>query len=275
MSAREKLRRAQKETGSLLSVGLEPSAEYFQGGANPNLQEFEEFLSTIIEATRGIVCAYKVNLAFFEAHGWEGMELLYTLRETIPENALLIADAKRSDIGTTSRHYATALFGKLEADAVTVNPLMGRDSVEPFLEWSDRLTFLLALTSNPGAEDFLLRGDLFLEIARRAREWSRGDSLGFVAGATRGENLARLREAAGPVPFLVPGLGAQGGDLDEVFRQGAAPGDDPCLLLHLTRGILPAAGEPGNPEEIIRRKTEEWNARVASAGNPIEGKSAK
>lgn len=267
MTARDKLRKAQQETGSLLSIGLEPSPEYFHGVGERNLQEHEEFLTTIIEATRGLVCAYKVNLAFFEAHGWEGMELLYAIRETIPDNALLIADAKRSDIGTSARHYATALFGKLEADAVTVNPLMGRDSVEPFLEWSGRLTFLLALTSNPGAEDFLLRNDLFLDIARRARQWGDSESLGLVAGATRGGNLARLREAAGEMAFLVPGLGAQGGDLHDVLAHGAAGGPDPCLLLHLTRGILPAPEDDGDAETIIRRKTLEWNERVTAVRN--------
>lgn len=266
MTALKKLVEAQKRTGSLLSVGLEPSIDHLPKGSEGNLHDHEDFLRLVIDATQGLVCAYKVNLAFFESLGWEGMELLYTVREQLPDDVLLIADAKRSDIGTTARHYATALFDRLGADAVTVNPLMGSDSVSPFLEWEDRLTFLLALTSNKGASDFLLPNDLHLQITRKAREWGNGHNIGLVTGATQATHLSDIRANAGDLPFLVPGLGAQGGDLEGVIRHGAIEGGEYTgLLLHVTRGILPTAADKGDAGEIIRSKTIEWNKRITTA----------
>ncbi|MCC5874743.1 MAG: orotidine-5'-phosphate decarboxylase [Candidatus Sumerlaeia bacterium] len=266
MNALEKLYKAQERTGSLLSIGLEPSPAYLPKGMEGNLHDFEEFLGTIIEATKGIVCAYKFNLAFFESLGWEGMELLYAIREQIPEDTLLIADAKRSDIGTTARHYAKALFDRLDADAVTVNPLMGQDSVLPFLEWEDRLTFLLALTSNKGAADFLLPNDLYINIARRAKSWGNGHNVGLVTGATQVDHLSKIRDVADDLPFLVPGIGAQGGDLDGVIKHGSITGSaNPGLVIHVTRGILPGEGDTGDHGEIIREKTVAWNQKVQSA----------
>jgi len=211
--ATEKLRNAQEKTNSLLSIGLEPSLDYLPAGFSKNLEGAECFLQALIEATSDLACAYKVNLAFFEAHGWEGVELLYTIRESIPDEALLIADAKRSDIGSSAEQYAASLYDQFEADAATVNPLLGRESVEPFLRYKDKLTFLLVLTSNPGAADFLLPNDLYLRIAEKALSWNSMRNVGFVAGATRPGPLAELRAQAPDVPFLVPGAGAQEGDI--------------------------------------------------------------
>lgn len=260
-----KLARAQQQTKSLLSIGLEPAAEYLPKGFSKNLEGYEEFLRTIIEATEGLAAAYKVNLAFFESHGWEGVELLYTIREMIPDDIFFIADAKRSDIGTSAKHYAKSLFDQLGADAATVNPLMGTDSAEPFLAYKDKLTYFLVLTSNPGAKDFLLKNNLYLEIAEKVAEWNDAGNCGFVAGATQAARLGGLRQRAPAMPLLVPGAGAQGGDADEVLRQTKTTAFDGTLLLHLSRGILPTSADKGGPAEIIRHKTEHWRAKTSAA----------
>lgn len=260
-AAKQKLKQAQLETGSLLCVGLEPCAEYQPPSVADNLQGYEEFLRLIVEATTGLVSAYKINLAFFESLGWEGLELLYALRETIPDNAFLIADGKRGDIGTTARHYAKAIFDQLGADAATVNPLMGKDSVEPFLAYGEKLNYLLTLTSNPGADDFLLPNDLYMTIARKAKEWDSRGNTGLVAGATRPDQLTAIKEVA-PLPMLIPGVGAQGGDLPAVLAAlKPQPGE---ALIHVTRGILPGT-ETGDLQEIIQRKTRDWNERIRAA----------
>lgn len=263
------LREAQRRHRSLLSVGLEPCAEYLPKGFPPTVEGFERSLRLIIQATAGLACAYKFNLAFFEALGPKGVDLLYRVRDAIPDGPLVIADAKRSDIGTTAAKYAEAIYGSLGAHAATVNPLMGRDSVEPFLAHKDRLSFCLVLTSNPGAADFLLPGGLYETIARKLVEWSGGaGNLGFVVGATRAEHIADVRKAAPGVPFLIPGVGAQGGEVERTAGAGRDTGADPGLIFHVTRGVLPGADDDGDPGEIIRAKAERWrdafNAAVAA-----------
>lgn len=265
MNAIQKLHAAQQRTGSLLSIGLEPAPEYLPAGFAPNMEGYEEFLRTIIIATEGLACAYKFNLAFFESLGWEGMELLYVVREMIPDDVLLIADAKRGDIGSTAKHYARALYDQLGADAVTLNPLMGRDSAEPFLERTEKLNFFLVLTSNPGAADFLLPEDFYLKVGAKVAEWNTAGNCGFVAGATRPEYLAKLRALGPQVPFLVPGIGAQGGDIEATLQHGGDSRAFPSLLLHVTRGILPTPQDGDDIEEAIRRRTQQWQQRVTQA----------
>jgi orotidine-5'-phosphate decarboxylase len=265
-AALEKLRRAQHATGSLLSIGLEPCPEYQFGGLPCDVAGYEVAMRLIVEATAGLACAYKLNVAFFEALGPEGIALLHRVRALVPADVLLIADAKRSDIGSSARRYAQALYGSLAADSVTVNPLMGHDSVEPFLAHDDRLTFLLCLTSNPGACDFLVPHDLHLLIAEKALEWDAGRGVcGLVVGATRPERAGAIRHAAGTMPFLVPGLGAQGGSLAETIRAARVSPDNPGLVLHVTRGVLPDTGDTTDPVEAIRAKTRIWNEQIAAA----------
>jgi orotidine 5'-phosphate decarboxylase subfamily 2 len=264
-SALQKLQDAQKRTGSLLSVGLEPSLDYLPKGFSKNLEGCEEFLNTIIEATSGLVSAYKFNLAFFESHGWEGMELLYTIREKLPEDVLIIADAKRSDIGTSAQHYAKALYENLQVDSATVNPMMGRDSVEPFLRYEDKLTFFLVLTSNPGAADFILPDALYRNIAKKLQEWGTPENCGFVVGATRPELLGEVRSLSPQTTFLIPGLGAQSGAIEETLKEGTISEDNSGMVLHVTRGILPGKDESGDVGEIIHRKTKDWVERLNAA----------
>ncbi len=256
-SGRDKLREAEQRIGALLSVGLEPAPEYLPAGFEPTIAGYRAFLSIIVEATRDFAAAYKFNLAFFESLGPDGWHLLHEIRALLPDNALIIADAKRGDIGSTAKHYAKAVYENLAADSITLNPLMGRDSAEPFLAYSDKLAFFLVLTSNPGADDFLLRDNLYQRIAETITQWGSADQLGFVVGATRPQYLAEIRALAPQNTFLVPGVGAQGGDAAAVINNGRISKSETGLLIHATRSLLPAKDDKGDPAAIIRRRTEQ------------------
>lgn len=219
----------------------------------------------IVAATADIAAAFKVNLAFFESLGAPGVALMHRVRKALPRDSYLIADAKRGDIGTSAVHYARALYEELEADAATVSPLMGRDSAEPFLAYDDRLTFFLVLTSNPGAADFLLREGLFQTIGREVASWNSRGNVGMVVGATRAAQLGQVRRLAAGCPFLIPGVGAQGGELEASAREGAVPGEWPAVIFHVTRGVLPGPGEEGGLREIVRAKAADWRDRINGA----------
>jgi orotidine-5'-phosphate decarboxylase len=266
-TAAEKLAEIQRRIGSVLSAGLEPCAEYLPRGFEPTIRGYEAALRTLIDATAGLVCAYKPNLAFFESLGPEGWALLKRVRDAVPRDVLFIADAKRGDIGSTAQQYAKSVFEWLDADAVTLNPLMGRDSAAPFLAYRNKLSFFLVLTSNPGAADFLLEGSLYRRIATSVAEWNRdAGNCGMVVGATRAEQIAEIRAIAPGVPFLVPGLGAQQGELESTARLGrATAGDGPGLIFHVTRGLLPTPDDSGAPAEVIRAKAADWNRRTWAA----------
>lgn len=255
-----------RAAASLLSVGLEPSRAYLPAGFDDSIEGHERFLRIIIDATADLAAAYKFNLAFFESLGPRGVDLLYRLRDALPPAAFVIADAKRSDIGTTAQHYARALYDDLRADSCTVNPLMGRDSCDPFLAYEKKLTFFLVLTSNPGARDFLIPGGLYAAIARALVSWNTHGNAGFVVGATNPDHVSEIRALAPGVPFLVPGIGAQGGELDAVASLGCRQGAGfPGLLFHVTRGLLPQAGDEGDPRSIIRAKALDWRRRINRA----------
>ncbi|MDX2115917.1 MAG: orotidine-5'-phosphate decarboxylase [Planctomycetota bacterium] len=257
---------------SLLSLGLEPCRGYLPRGFEPTIPGYARFLESLIDATSDIAAAFKFNLAFFESLGSQGAGLLERIRAHVPRDSFVIADAKRSDIGSTAEHYATALYDRLAADSATVNPLMGRDACEPFLAHADKLTFFLVLTSNPGAADFLLPGGLFRAIASAVESWNTRGNAGAVVGATKPEQVSELRALMPRCPFLIPGIGAQGGDLQAVAAHGpmvAGPDGFNGLLFHVTRGVLPAADETGDPIETIRAKALAWRDRInAAAGVP-------
>ncbi len=204
-----------------------------------------EFNKRIIDATQAYCVAYKPNLAFYEARGAAGWESLTRTLAYIPATHLTIADAKRGDIGNTSRLYAHAFFETLNCDALTVAPYMGEDSVQPFLGFPGKWVVLLALTSNRGSRDFQFAAQdggapLFEKVMRRAMTWASPDELMFVVGATHPEKLAEIRKIAPDHFLLVPGVGAQGGDLAALCRYGL---NDQCgLLVNSSRGII-FAGE--------------------------------
>ncbi len=205
-----------------------------------------EFNKRIIDATQDLCIAYKPNIAFYEALGAKGWESLQKTLDYIPESHFTIADAKRGDIGNTSRLYAKAFFETLNFDAITVAPYMGIDSVSPFLEFENKTVILLALTSNKGSNDFQLAKQsdtevpLYEKVMRTAQQWGNPDNLMFVIGATHPEKFKEIRQIAPDNFLLVPGIGAQGGDLEGVSKYGL---NDHCgLIVNSSRGII-FAGE--------------------------------
>ena len=217
----DKLANAVERNSSLLCVGLDP---------DPALMPIEDvaaFNRAIIEATSDLVCAYKPNLAFYEALGESGWAALRATLAAIPPGLVVIADAKRGDIGNTADAYARAILDNLGADALTVNAWGGRDSIEPFVKRSDKGVFIWCRSSNPGAgdlQDLLVQEDgarpLWQALAMRAQEWNTSGNIGLVMGATYPEQLGQARALCPDLPILVPGVGAQQGDLEASVRAG-------------------------------------------------------
>ena len=214
---------AARKNNSLLCVGLDPDPALLPPGISAL-----DFNKAVIDSTSAFVCAYKPNLAFYEAMGLAGWELLEKTLDYIPKGIPVIADAKRGDIGNTAKAYASAIFNGLGADAATVNPYLGFDSVEPFLEYEDKGIFILCRTSNPGAADFQslrLISDgreqaLYQVVAKKSSEWNKQGNIGLVIGATFPEELKLLRQSYPDMPFLIPGVGVQGGDLKTAVNYG-------------------------------------------------------
>ncbi|MFH0941905.1 MAG: orotidine-5'-phosphate decarboxylase [Chloroflexota bacterium] len=223
MSFFQKLGDAVKKNRSLLCVGLDSDPEMLPAGLN-----IFDFNRAIVEATADLVCAYKINLAFYEAMDSQGIEVLKQTVKFIPRAVPVIADAKRGDIGNTSKAYARAIFERLGFDAATVSPYMGFDSLEPFIEYRDKGVFILCRTSNAGARDFQslvcqFEGGtrpLFEIVAKKAAEWNTRGNIGLVVGATNPEELKLIRQEHPDMPILIPGVGAQGGDLALTVRYG-------------------------------------------------------
>ena len=228
---------------SLLCVGLDPW--------RPSLpiEDIAEFNRAIIAATSDLVCAYKPQWAFYEAEGFAGLEALQQTIAAVPDGIPVILDVKRGDLGSVSTAYAKAAFEVWGAGAVTVSPYMGRDSIQPFLDYADRGVFVIVRTSNPGATEFQSLGvggtavftsedrparlrrwltrrrvsrtlRLYEYVASQVRQWNESGNVGLVVGATAPEELARVRSIAGDMPLLIPGIGAQGGDLESSVRNG-------------------------------------------------------
>lgn len=246
MGFADKLRHIVQTNKSLLCLGLDPDPQLM-----PEKVSILEFNKRIIAATCDLVCAYKPNLAFYESLGIKGMQALQKTLDYIPENIPVIGDAKCGDIGNTARAYATALFETFGFDAATVSPYLGYDSIEPFLKYADKGIFVLCRTSNPGAVDFqslLCQGadnptrplPLFELVALKAREWNRYGNIGLVVGATCPEELRRVRELCPEMILLIPGIGAQQGDLSLAVRYGTAMGGE-RMLISSSRQILYAS----------------------------------
>jgi orotidine-5'-phosphate decarboxylase len=229
-----------RSTGSYLCVGLDSDPAKIPAhlrGANDPVFEFNR---QIIDATKDHCVAYKINTAFYEADGVKGWATMERTVNYIPKTHFTIADAKRGDIGNTSAQYARAFFETLPFDAITVAPYMGEDSVRPFLEYKDKWTILLGLTSNSGARDFELQpagnGLLYEKVLTTAARWGTPDNLMYVIGATQAEEFTRIRTLAPDHFYLVPGIGAQGGSLDAISRK--AMNKDIGLLVNASRAIL-------------------------------------
>ncbi len=248
----DKLLSASRKNESWLCIGLDPNPELM-----PRV-DVQQFNKAIIEATCDLVCAYKPNLAFYEALGTEGATILERTIKHVPDHIPVIGDAKRSDIGNTARAYARALFSVLGFDAATVNPYLGYDSIEPFISYEDRGVFILCRTSNKGATDFqgLNTGGLplYQVVAKKAKEWDIYANIGLVVGATYPEELRKVRSICPDMPLLIPGIGTQGGDLTSAVGCGVdAQGEK--AIINVSRQILYAS--KGNDFAQAARDTAE------------------
>lgn len=245
MSYAEKLTDRIAKCGSNLCVGLDVRAN--------SAEEAREFIREVIHQTAPYAAAYKPNAAYFEALGWQGMKLLEELRSMIPSGIPMVLDVKRGDIGETQRYYAKACFDVIGADAVTLNPFMGRDTLEPFLEYTDKGLYLLAVTSNAGAQDIEMRRVGERHVFELVCDMLKGvPQGGLVVGLTNASSdiLARIPD----VPLLVPGLGAQGGDVAALRGTGrTAP-----LLINVSRSIMYA-----EPEKSFAQKAAAWSKLIA------------
>ena len=237
-----------KAKQSFLCVGLDVDQDYFPVKIKDSPDNIFNFSKSIIDTTAKYCVGYKINIAFFEAYGKEGWNSLEKVMDYLnnyyPE-IFTIADAKRADIGNTSKRYAKAYFDHFDFDSITVAPYMGADSVEPFLTYKDKHTILLALTSNKGAADFQLLHSgndmLYERVIKTSLAWQNSNQLMFVVGATRAEALITIRKLIPEHFLLIPGVGAQGGSLDEVAKNGL---NHQCgLLVNSSRAIIYASKE--------------------------------
>ena len=258
-----------KKKQSFLCVGLDVDLKKVPEHLLKDEDPIFAFNKAIIDATAPYCVAYKPNLAFYEAFGVKGLmafeKTVKYLKENYPEQ-FIIADAKRGDIGNTSKMYAHTFFGEYDVDALTVAPYMGEDSVTPFLDgYDNKWVILLALTSNKGSFDFQLTEDkdgerLFEKVIRKSQEWGNDENMMYVVGATRGEMFTDIRKAAPNAFLLVPGVGAQGGSLQDVCKYGIIK--DCGLLVNSSRGII-YADNTENFAKVAGQKAKELQAEMA------------
>lgn len=260
MSFNEKLIKIQKEKNSLLCIGLDSDAERipenFLKFQNPQL----EFNRVIIQNTKDLVCAYKLNLAFYEEHGIKGIETLEKTLQLIPDDIIKIADGKRGDIGNTAVKQAKTLFNTYKFDAVTVNPYMGFDAIEPFTDNPEKGVFILCVTSNEGAKDFQHLNSsgkpLYVHVAIKSKKWNRNNNIGLVVGATHIAELKKLRTILPEIPFLIPGIGAQKGDLEKTVKYGCSE-NGLNAVINISRAII-FSTLSNNFQESVRKAAEKY-----------------
>jgi orotidine-5'-phosphate decarboxylase len=262
---------AGRRNRSLLCLGLDPDPRRIPAALQSAPDPVYAFCMAIVEATADLVCAFKPNSAFFEALGPAGMETLRRLISTMPRSIPVILDAKRGDIGSTAVAYAHAAFEVFGADAVTLNPYLGGDALAPFLRYADKGCLVLCKTSNPGSADVqdLQLADgrpLYMELARRAREsWNEHGNVGLVVGATFPQVLRSVRELCPELPLLVPGVGAQGGDLAEAVR-AATDARGERAIISASRTVL-YAGDSAEDDLGFAEAARREAARLRDAMN--------
>ncbi len=249
MTFLEKLLAASRRNQSLICIGLDPEEAHLPAHLRDQPDAILTFHHAIIEATADLVCAYKPNLAFYESLGPAGLTILQETLRMIPSHIPTIGDAKRGDLGNTARHYARALFDVYGFDAVTVNPYLGYDSLQPFLDYQDKGILVLCRTSNPGArnlQDMLISQGteqptpLYENVARQVLKWNTAGNAGLVVGATYPEELQRIRQIAPELPILIPGIGTQGGDLASAAREGTDAAGERAIISS-SRAVLYAS----------------------------------
>lgn len=281
----ERLAARTASVGSVLCLGLDPDPANLPDGFSHDLAGVERFAELVVDAAAPFAAAVKPNLAFWESHGSAGLAALERVRSRMPVDLPVVADAKRGDISSTATHQAIALFDRLGADAVTINPYVGREGLAPFLARTDRFAYVLCRTSNPGAAEFqgLFVGadpptgapsePLYLRVARHAAAWRPG-GVGLVFGATAPDELHAIRGLVPGMAFLVPGIGSQGGDLESVLADGPARTEEVSgrpgggLLVNISRGIAGAvigdsiAALRVDVEECLATAARDWAARL-------------
>ena len=270
-----------KKKKSYLCIGLDTDINKIPKHLQSQPDAIFEFNKLIINATKDFCVAYKINTAFYEALGTKGWEMMDKTEKYIPSTHFKIADAKRGDIGNTSSQYAKAFFETMNFDAITVAPYMGEDSIKPFLEYENKWTIVLGLTSNPGATDFELKkieaeieelhegvyikkretSYLYEAVIKKVSTWATKENLMFVVGATKAENIASVRKIIPETFLLVPGVGSQGGSLGEVSKAGLM--GDCGLLVNVSRAIIYASDKEDFVEkagEIAKRYQKEMES---------------
>ena len=272
-------------TGTSLCLGIDPDPDALPPGFPRTAEGVGRFSELILEAAAPFAAAVKINVAFFERWGSDGVRALERLRARIPAGLPFIADAKRGDIGSTATQYAVALYDSLGADAVTASPYLGSEAIGPLLDRADRFVYLLCRTSNPGAlelQGLVVAADvasgapaepLALRVARLANGWARHTgTVGLVVGATAPEEMAVVRAIAPGLPFLVPGVGTQGGDAAVALRHGpvatgaAAATIGGALLVNVSRGIASAATDAADPGAAIGIAARSWATQLMVLG---------
>jgi len=263
MNFTEKLEGATEKNDSLLCIGLDPDPELM-----PRMLSILDFNRAIIDATRDLVCAYKLNFAFYEVFGGEGLDALRLTVDYIHNEIPVIGDAKRGDIGNTARAYARAIFSSLNFDAATVNPYLGFDSVQPFIEYEDKGVFVLCRTSNPGSADFQSLNcntdgettPLFQMVAAKASQWNEYGNIGLVVGATYPEELQLIRQSHPDMPLLIPGVGAQGGDLEKAVSYGVDASGSKAIISSSRYVIYASRGK--DFEDAARKAASKLRDRI-------------
>lgn len=268
----ERLRARVERLGAPLCVGIDPHPDALPDGLSRDAAGIEAFARGIVEEVADEAAAFKVNVAFFEAFGSRGWAALERLRADIPSEHVLILDAKRGDVPVTAERYAAGLLGHLAADGVTLSPYLGEDAIEPFRAYPDRIIYVLARTSSPSAATFQTLPVDGGTLAERVATWVAGrwpvPEVGVVVGATAPAELGALREAVPEPAFLVPGVGAQGGDLAAAVR--ACHGSRAPGLVCVSRGIAGASDGP-DWREAAAAAARQWRSRMAEAGATLAG----
>ena len=237
ISFNKKLIQICNQKNNRLCIGLDIDNRKLK---NQSISYMDGFIQDIIESTIKICPIYKINFAFYERLGYEGFKLLNKITEYINGRSITIADAKRGDIGNSSKYYAETVFNTLNYDSITVSPYMGRDSISPFYEFKDKGVFILCLTSNEGSKDFQIKKideeELYIKVARFALSLNTNDNIGLVVGATKNDRMKRLKKYSQGIPWLIPGIGFQGGSLEDSIKIESS--SNSLSIINVSRDII-------------------------------------
>ena len=246
LSFKNKLQKSIQDRNSNLCVGIDIDKSHFS--SDVSLQQLKDHSLKIVEATREFAAAYKPNLAFFEEWGSEGFVWLEELIQEIGNEHIIIADAKRGDIGNSAKHYANAFFNHFNCDAITVNPYMGADTIEPFCSNPEKGAYVLCVTSNPSASK--IQGNSFKNVIDLTNNINQNDNIGLVVGATNIEKMEEVRKLS-RLPFLIPGIGAQGGDLENTIKINAEFANS--TLINVSRSVIFADDVSISAKEFLEK----------------------